>query len=87
MANISKKYKEMEYRMYIFHLVETVEHRTRYVTDTFGKHPEKYPTVYTDVKMLYCNKYHKPHKHKASCLDVVVFLEREEAQKSAYKST
>ena len=86
-TDIAKQHKEMEYRMDIFYFMETVQHSSYYIADTFGYDPEEYPSVDTFIELLNGNKDNQSHENKTARFDVIVFLQREEAYERTYNGT
>ena len=67
-ADTTCQYKEMEHGMHVFFLVDTVEHSTRDVANTFCNNPPDCGWGNRIDKRLEGNENWESHAYKAKCL-------------------
>ena len=66
--------EEVEYRMHITLMVETVEHRSRDIADAFGDNPDNGSRGNRVKKRFEGHEHRESHAYKTERLDVGMFL-------------
>ena len=75
MANTTSQYKEMEDRMHILALVDTIEHSTRNIANALGNNPNDRSRRNRINERLKSNQHGKSHANETNGFQIAVILQ------------